>query len=67
MQFRLSTIVLLFSSMFFLRSSLLWLLIDFLPVAVTVSAGPIPSVNNVELRDVIVSISFIYAILEHVN
>ena len=53
--------------MFFLRSSLLWLLIDFFPVAVTVSAGPIPSVNNVELRDVIVSISFIYAILEHVN
>ena len=61
MQFRLSTIALLFSSMFFLKSSLLRLLIDFFPVAVIASAGPIPSVDNVELRDVIVSLSFINA------
>ena len=32
-------------------------------MAVAVSASPIPSVNNVELREVIVSISFINAIL----
>ena len=61
MQFRLSTIALLFSSMFFLKSSLLRLLIDFFPVAVIASAGPIPSADNVELRDVIVSLSFINA------
>ena len=47
--------------MFFLKSSLLRLLIDFFPVAVIASAGPIPSVDNVELRDVIVSLSFINA------